>query len=52
MSSARPHASLCAIRSLYKNDFTGPILASIPALTRLAYLCAAARAVSRPTLAC
>jgi hypothetical protein len=39
--SARPHASLCAIRALGKNGFTGPILASITALTRLAYLCAA-----------
>jgi hypothetical protein len=32
---------LCAIRHLAKNGFTGPILASITALTRLVVLCAA-----------
>jgi hypothetical protein len=36
--SVRPHASLCAVRDLSLNGFTGPILASITALTRLAYL--------------
>jgi hypothetical protein len=35
---ARPHPSLCVIRYLNTNNFTGPILASITALTRLAYL--------------
>jgi hypothetical protein len=34
----RPHLSLCVIRALHQNGFTGPILASITALTRLAYL--------------
>ncbi len=33
-----PHALQCAIRALYKTGFTGPILASITALTRLAFL--------------
>jgi hypothetical protein len=47
-SSARPHASLCAIRSLGKNGFTGPILASITALTRLVDLCAAPPPVRSP----
>ncbi len=37
----RPQASLCMIRWLNNNNFTGPILASITALTRLAYLYAA-----------
>jgi hypothetical protein len=31
-------ACVCAIRSLNNNGFTGPILASITALTRLATL--------------
>jgi hypothetical protein len=49
-SSARPHASLCVARDLAENGFTGPILASITALTRLAYLCAPfARRGSPPT---
>jgi hypothetical protein len=34
----RPHASLCVIRYVARNGFTGPILASITALTRLASL--------------
>ncbi len=33
--SFRPAACACAIRSLAQNGFTGPILASITALTRL-----------------
>ncbi len=40
-SLVRPQASLCMIRWLRNNNFTGPILASITALTRLAYLYAA-----------
>ena len=36
-----PHGSLCVIRGLSKNGLTGPILASMSALTRLAYLYAA-----------
>jgi hypothetical protein len=40
-SSARPHASLCAISWLSNNGFTGPIPASITALTRLVTLYAA-----------
>ncbi len=39
---------LCAIRYLAKNGFTGPILASITALTRLSYLCAALPPVRSP----
>ena len=35
LSAVRPDASLGAIRLLGKNGFTGPILASITALTRL-----------------
>jgi hypothetical protein len=35
LRSARPHPSLCVIRSLIQNNFTGPIPASITALTRL-----------------
>jgi hypothetical protein len=34
----RPHAALCLIRDLAKNGFTGPILASITALTKLFFL--------------
>jgi hypothetical protein len=34
----RPHSSLCVIRWLDNNNFTGPILASITALTRLVSL--------------
>jgi hypothetical protein len=47
-SSARPHASLCAIRDLAKNGFTGPILASITPLTRLVFLYAAPPPVRSP----
>jgi hypothetical protein len=38
--SVRPYASLCAVRDLSTNGFTGPILASITALTKLVWLCA------------
>jgi hypothetical protein len=39
---------LCAIRDLGKNGLTGPILASITALTRLVYLYAAPPSVRSP----
>jgi hypothetical protein len=54
LRSVRPHSSLCVIRGLINSSFTGPIPASITALTRLVKLYAppAARAVSRPTRAC
>jgi hypothetical protein len=41
LRSVRPHPSLCVIRGLLENNFTGPILASITALTRLVKLYAA-----------
>jgi hypothetical protein len=45
----RPHALLCAIRDLGKNGFTGPIPASITALTRLVALCAPSPPVRSPS---
>jgi hypothetical protein len=41
LRSVRPHPPLCVIRYLNNNSFTGPILGSITALTRLADLYAA-----------
>jgi hypothetical protein len=46
--SVRLHPLLCVIRRLYNNGFTGPILASITALTRLVLLYAAPRPIVLP----
>ncbi len=48
----RLHVSLCAIRRLDQNSLSGPVLASITALTRLAYLCAAGHPSMRLMLRC
>ncbi len=47
--SVRPRASLCAVRDLTVNNFTGPIFASITALTRLAHLYAPLPPCDLPT---
>jgi hypothetical protein len=54
LPSVRPHPSLCVIRGLTNNNFIGPILASITALTRLVAMYAPfyRRATFRPTRAC
>jgi hypothetical protein len=49
LCSIRPHASLCVIRFVSHNSFTGPIPASIMALTKLVSLYAPPPPCGLPT---